>query len=422
MTTYYVDETNGTDTDDGSEANPWKTNTGANGVNSKSLSAGDSVLYKRGETWTNDRLQINWDGSDGSPITFGAYGSGAKPIFVNTSTGWVGITDYYAAGTSSWIILEYLEVKDWDDTSAGYGLYFDQTANMIVRYCDLHDNRNTGAFLTNGDGLKAYGNTAYGNTNNTGIWIDNCDNADVYKNTCYSNGQDGITIKSLSGAKVYRNIAYNNSLISSSYGGIGIERAVSTSKLYYNICYDNQHAGIVNNSPGNEIYNNVCFENNLYGLLFVDWAGSAPENCIVKNNIFYQIDNANALCVAIFDAGDTAYTGKNNTFDYNYYFSQDGTPATDSIAGDQTESPDEYYTFAQWQTEGMEANGALDDPEFLDTANDDYHLKTSSPCIEAGTPIADTDLVIDYDGIPLGRGTNPDIGAFETLKGGPRRL
>jgi hypothetical protein len=69
---------------------------------------------------------------------------------------------------------------------------------------------------------------------------------------------------------------------------------------------------------------------------------------------------------------------------------------------------------------GFDTNGKWEDPKFIDAANGDFHLRTDSPCIEAGIVIAG--LVIDHDGIPLGRGTNPDIGAFETLKGGPRGL
>jgi hypothetical protein len=61
-------------------------------VNLKSFSAGDSILFRRGQTW-RETLTVPSSGSTGSPITFGAYGDAgaAKPIFdgADVITGWV---------------------------------------------------------------------------------------------------------------------------------------------------------------------------------------------------------------------------------------------------------------------------------------------------------------------------------------------
>ena len=48
-------------------------------VNAASFSAGDSVLFARGCTW-REQLTVPSSGSAGSPITFGAYGTGDNPI------------------------------------------------------------------------------------------------------------------------------------------------------------------------------------------------------------------------------------------------------------------------------------------------------------------------------------------------------
>jgi hypothetical protein len=48
-------------------------------VNAASFSAGDSILFARGCTW-RERLLVPSSGSAGSPITLGAYGTGANPI------------------------------------------------------------------------------------------------------------------------------------------------------------------------------------------------------------------------------------------------------------------------------------------------------------------------------------------------------
>jgi len=74
--TYYVDVTNGSDSNNGtSEDNTWKT---ISKVNSSSFNPGDSVLFKRGEEWW-ETLIVPSSGTSGNPITFGAYGTGDKP-------------------------------------------------------------------------------------------------------------------------------------------------------------------------------------------------------------------------------------------------------------------------------------------------------------------------------------------------------
>src|ERR1017187_7478016 len=75
-TTYYVanagsDSNNGTST-----GTPWQT---ISKVNGSTFSAGDSILFNKGDKW-REQIAPPSSGSAGSVITFGAYGSGAKPI------------------------------------------------------------------------------------------------------------------------------------------------------------------------------------------------------------------------------------------------------------------------------------------------------------------------------------------------------
>jgi hypothetical protein len=76
-TTYYVAAA-GSDSNSGtSTGTPWQTIAKVNGA---TFSPGDSVLFNRGDAWYGTSLVIPSSGSSGSPITFGAYGSGANPI------------------------------------------------------------------------------------------------------------------------------------------------------------------------------------------------------------------------------------------------------------------------------------------------------------------------------------------------------
>ena len=92
--TYYVDATNGNDSNNGlSESTVWKT---IAKVNASSFNPGDQILFRRGQTW-REQLTVPSSGSAGNPITFGAYGSGAKPIIdasnlITPGTSWTAAT------------------------------------------------------------------------------------------------------------------------------------------------------------------------------------------------------------------------------------------------------------------------------------------------------------------------------------------
>ena len=84
---YYVDNIYGNDTYTGlSQATPWKT---IAKVNSSNFGPNDSILFKQGNVW-QEQLNIPSSGLQGYPITFGAYGTGNKPILTayDTITGW----------------------------------------------------------------------------------------------------------------------------------------------------------------------------------------------------------------------------------------------------------------------------------------------------------------------------------------------
>jgi hypothetical protein len=66
-----------------------------------------------------------------------------------------------------------------------------------------------------------------------------------------------------------------------------------------------------------------------------------------------------------------------------------------------------------WQNtdDGFRGNSAVDgDPDFVNSANDDYHLGSSSAAIDAGI---DSTITTDMDGTPRPNGIAPDIGADE---------
>ena len=81
MSVFYVDFTTGDDSDTGlSEALAWKT---VAKVNASTFSAGDSILFKKGEAW-REQLTVPSAGGAGNAITIGAYGTGADPVILGS--------------------------------------------------------------------------------------------------------------------------------------------------------------------------------------------------------------------------------------------------------------------------------------------------------------------------------------------------
>ena len=87
MTTYFV-KTGGNDSSAGtSDATAWAT---LSKVRSVSLQPGDSVLFRRGDSWAcasddSGFVFTGLQGTSGNVITFGAYGTGAADPIIGTA-------------------------------------------------------------------------------------------------------------------------------------------------------------------------------------------------------------------------------------------------------------------------------------------------------------------------------------------------
>ena len=93
-------------TGDGSIETPYQTLAKATSMQA-SLSPGDSVLFERGGTYTGT-LTIGKSGTSGSPVYYGAYGTGDDPVFT-------GLTDISGAWVNVSGNLYYKEVTTAED-------------------------------------------------------------------------------------------------------------------------------------------------------------------------------------------------------------------------------------------------------------------------------------------------------------------
>ena len=175
-TTYYISNS-GSDSNNGnSTSTAWKSLTK---VNSVTFSAGDQILFNRGESFYGS-LKINQSGSSGSSITIGAYGNGANPII----TGLTSVTTWTNLGSNI-----------WESTSAVSTL---STLNMVVI-----NNVNTGMGRSPNSGFYYFqshsGSTSITSNNLTGT--PNWTGAELaFNNTEYTiqrrpiNAQSGSTL------------------------------------------------------------------------------------------------------------------------------------------------------------------------------------------------------------------------------------
>jgi predicted outer membrane repeat protein len=90
--TYYIDPAAGEDTNDGrSPSSPFRTD------RARDFGGGDAVLFRRGGV-VRDVLHAR-DGTEGAPITYGAYGEGERPAFLGSVA--VGNPDHWIEERSS---------------------------------------------------------------------------------------------------------------------------------------------------------------------------------------------------------------------------------------------------------------------------------------------------------------------------------
>jgi hypothetical protein len=102
-TTYYVDNQQGDDSNDGqTPETAWKT---LERARAQSFQQGENLLLKRGCVWT-DTLEIENNGTMEHPISIGAYGDGVDPIITQKGAvpGWDNSTLWTNHGDNIWSI------------------------------------------------------------------------------------------------------------------------------------------------------------------------------------------------------------------------------------------------------------------------------------------------------------------------------
>lgn len=440
---YYVDATNGNDQNNGlSEATAWKT---INKVNNSSFLPGDTILFKRGEIWY-EMLDVNWSGTDGSPITFGVYGTGNRPIISGaTKSNPTGPSRSWAARTYHQHHLNFENLEFQYATRDGLrtnGEGFDQSTHcydITITNCVSHHNQSHG-FKASQDGntdtvttylvtytdCQAYNNGWHGFQASDGsgqISYINCishDNGNcgfrfgetqtgLMQNCESYNNSYGVRIAAWNvEASAPENITieycdiYKNGGSGDSCGiwiGTSGSWAVDGLLFRYNRIYENTGEGIVCYQPsnGSEVYYNLIWNNSDGGIIWQPYVSGGDSE--IYNNVLHA--NNSGIEVGF----NVTAVIKNNILYYNN---------TQVFAAGGTWDYNCYYPNISFSRKGQHDISA--DPLFLDATNPDYHLQSNSPCINAGT---DVGLTQDYERNTVPYGNGVDIGAYEYTGASP---
>ena len=432
LVAYYVDATGGNDDNPGTKAEPWQT---IAKVNASTFAPGNHVLFKRGETWTGTRLTVPSSGTAGAPIVFGAYGTGARPVFVGDSDvciimtnkshiSLIGLATNNASGyfglniETSTVTVNNILVQDCDFGAASLASVFltgtttYPVQNVTFSNCDAHDSSEQGFHLyqTTGIGFNnitfidcnAYNNGTTANQHH-GWYISYADAVQTIRCKAYNNvghgfqWQNGITNALMDSCESYDNDSQ----------GVWINGATSGNNFINNLIHDNADSGfeIGTTVTQSNIYHNTIVNNgsgasgSRQGITLY----SGTTGVVIKNNLVKQ-DSAvigdYRCCIKV----TTATELQTNTFDRNLYQYDTGYGGQAfNVAGTEK-------TLAQWQayTGNPDPNSINADPVFV-TEYTNLHIQTISPAKNAGeTGLGVTD---DYEGTT--RDAQPDIGALE---------
>lgn len=384
-TNYYVDSVNGSDSGDGlSPSTAWRS---LAPVQSRAFAPGDTVNFARGSSWSGG-LTIRSSGTAESPITFKAYGTGARPVITNPGVTYGSairieanyvvvegflLRDAHEAGVFIARGTHHNVVRDNEITAAGTGVTVVGQYNLITgNYA--HDLRLIANTPGGDDDYGAVGVFVYDSNNEISYnRIVNC------RASSYDYGYDGGTVE-LYGE--ISNVSFHHNYSSGTDGfmevGGGSARDITVAYNVSNGDHNDFNMIHLSGSFASSV-SNFRVENNTIvmgsGYRVLDFGGSAaPSSYIFRNNVVYS---------GIGVANSSSFSHSNNL----YYLYNGATLGFSLGVGEK-----------------------VGEPGFVDLNGGDFHLRAGSPAIDGGVNLG---YGVDFDGKAVPFGSAPDMGAFE---------
>ena len=451
---FFVDALYGNDAKDGlSGKTAWKT---LNKVNTYGQQSGDSILFRRGQTFTNktilnDSISYALTIADGVPnMYFGAYGSGDRPIIDGGGLGGARYVFFYwnkTAITSGTTTFRGINFFSPDSSSEAYQGQYGGSGEFYSYETYCFNGWELGTVLIDsctfdGDG-KSYSEMWFSNANadslpytitnslfkgsyaEHGFYCGNMVHPVFEHNEFQDISEAGIKLFNSRGGSIRYNYfnnaqwgvsAFNNDSLTIAYNIFRMDSlSVGMDTTYYpELVLNNVNYGIYFNNANvaNKVFNNTFYlDYYVKDFIFINAPSGNSGDVEIKNNIFYVRESKDPSSSSkYFLRHDSDITFES---DYNEFF----VPDSDAYAGAHRvmwlKESDFYYNLVDWQngtTNDLNSNFRDgNDTLFTSGANADYTLFTGSPAINRGVDVGET---VDYLGNPI-IGL-PDIGAFES--------
>jgi parallel beta-helix repeat protein len=198
----------------------------------------------------------------------------------------------------------------------------------------------------------------------------------ILGNNAYDYSGGGIYLYDASSAKVDGNVIVGNG--ARTYAGGIASRFASTVLIVNNVIAGNGNEGIYLYKTSTMVVNNTIVDNGLTG---------HEEGILIGGDVIPTIVNNIVVSHAV---GIRSQASVTPVVDYNDVWNNREANYSGVVTGTHDISTD---------------------PQFVDAAGGDYHLRNGSPCIDAGTTVSWLTTDLDSDSRP--RGVHYDIGADE---------
>lgn len=280
-------------TSTGTITQPWKT---LSAVNQAALNPGDSVLFYRGEKYSQGQYTITRSGSSGAPIVFGAYGEGDDPILWGLGS---SLNALFYMNNRAYITFDNLNITDTTISVSDRSIqsrierafYLDGTSNhIVIQNCRL-DRVGVGAYFVGNDNIMQYNDIGNMRMVVNTVFVSPATQFDDY-------GANPVVIRGANN-QILHNYFHDCWATSFDFGydGGAVEMfgdGSSNNRIMYNVMYDCNGTMEVGSDNGGTSQNNIIAYNKLINnesVIYFQNSGPFivnPVNFQIYNNVIIE--------------------------------------------------------------------------------------------------------------------------------------